>query len=154
MNSAKETAEAILLVIKVILQWIVIIAVVLVAGVFAIFQLIEAWEWYTIGRYEKKVEVNLKVALDNDCGKSYPYIYIIQNKSGKTVEETEFNIEIRKSGYSNTINSYTSLTDSKIIKPGESTISCFRAEKKNYTGDVMDKDVDLLVSYKKIKFQK
>ena len=154
MNSANETAEAIWILIKRIVKWISIILIVIVACFFAMLKVTEYYEWLTHGMYEEKIVIDLYVAKINDCDKDYPYLYIIRNNSDKIIEETSFYVEIKKIGYSNKINSTTSITDSKILKPNESTFGCFRAGKKEGMGDVIESDVDFSVSLKNVKFQK
>lgn len=154
MSSANETAEAILFVIKRLLKWIALSAAATVVLFFSVIKFNEFWDWFTVGRFAEKVEVNLRNAAPNECAYDYPYFYTIQNNSGKTIEKVNFSVEIRKKGYSNTINNYTSLTDTKILKNSESTLGCFKAQRNDYKGEVSDKDVDLNVSYKFVKFAK
>ncbi len=154
MSSANETAEAILIVIKKIMKWIFFAAAALVVVFFSVIQVNVFWDWLTVERHAEKVQITLNVADSGDCSKDYPFIYIVQNKSEKTVEEVQFSIEVRKKGYSNKINSYTSITESKILKPNEKTASCFRVERDDYKGSITDRDVDFKLSYKSVKLEK
>jgi hypothetical protein len=154
MSSAQDTADAIILVLKKLLKWIFLGALAISAVFFIIFKANEFWDWQTVGRHAEKVSIKFVTLIEGNCEKEYPYMFIIENKSSKTVLETEFSVEIRKKGYSNVINSYLSITESKILKPTESTSSCFRAISKNNDRDVLrDKEVDYSASYKRVKFE-
>ena len=153
MSSAQDTADTIILVIKKLLKWIFLVALAIGAVIFIIVKANEFWDWQTVGRHAEKVSIKF-VTLIVDCEKEYPYMYMIVNQSSKTVLETEFQVEIRKKGYSNVINSYLTLTDSKILKPTESSSRCFRAISKSSDHDLLvDKEVDYSVSYKRVKFE-
>ena len=154
MSSANETAEAILIVIKRLLKWILLSGVAIGVVIYLLVQIVEYWEWYTTGRHKEKVEIDFHVAKLNDCDKEYPYLYIVRNNSDKTIDETEFTVEIRSKGYSSALNSFTSITESKILKPNEATAGCFRAARKDNNGDVIEKEVDFDVTYKGVKFKK
>jgi hypothetical protein len=154
MSSPNETAEAIWIVIKRILKWLIILTLVVIVGFFVLIQANKFWEWLTNDRYAENVNISLHVAKPDDCDKDYPYIYIVQNKSDKTIDEVRFSVEVRKIGFSNTINSYTSITESKILKPDESTANCFNADRKYFNGKIKDIDVDLKLTYKNVKFAK
>ena len=155
MSNANETAEAVLIVIKRIFKWIVIalIVVSLCIGLFA-------WllDYISTREYRKKQEQENKVSIvassnNENCTSAYPYFYGIVNGSEKTVNKVSFTVEIRKKGFSSVLNSYTSIDEDKILKPSEGYGRCFRATKKDYDGDVKDKDVDIIVTYKDITFQ-
>jgi len=155
MSSAKEIADAILIVIKKIIKWIVITAITVGALIFIAIKANELWEWQTNGRHADKVSIKFVKLLEEACDKNYPYMYIITNESSKIVEEVTFSVEVRKTGYSNVINTYTSITDSKILNPSESSSMCFRAKGNDYKSEVLrDKEVDYKLSYKNVKFQK
>lgn len=154
MSSANETAEAILIVIKRLLKWILLSGVAIGVVIYLLVQIVEYWEWYTTGRHKEKVEIDFHVAKLNDCDKEYPYLYIVRNNSDKTIDETEFTVEIRNKGYSSALNSYTSIKESKILKQNEATAGCFRAERKDNNGYVIEKEVDFDVTYKGVKFKK
>jgi hypothetical protein len=154
MSSANETAEAILIVIKRLLKWILLSGVAIGVVIYLLVQIVEYWEWYTTGRHKEQVEIDFHVAKLNDCDKEYPYLYIVRNNSDKTIDETEFTVEIRNKGYSSALNSYTSITESKILKQNEATAGCFKAERKDNNGYVLEKEVDFDVTYKGVKFKK
>ena len=151
MKKPNEIAEAILIVIKKFLKWILItiIAIVLFAAYFD----------YNNGKeYKKKQEREAKVTIvgyykePNGCDVGYPYLYEVRNTSDKTVVKTDFTVEIRKKGFSSALNRYTSIDEDKILKPGEGYARCFRAQNKDFSGDVKEKDVDIIVEYKNITF--
>jgi hypothetical protein len=158
--SSKETAEAILIVIKKILmktlKWVFIITLFSVVLLFVGTKIEELWEWQKNGKHAEKVTIKFVGLLnDKECSKDYPYMYVITNESSKVVKETRFSVEIRRVGYSNVINSHTDITDSKILKPTETSISCFRATTTGYKSEVIrEKDVDYSVEYKRVQFEK
>ena len=158
--SSKETAEAILIVIKKILmktlKWVFIITLFSVVLLFVGTKIEELWEWQKYGKHAEKVTIKFVTLLDDkECSKDYPYMYVITNESSKVVKETRFSVEIRRVGYSNVINSHTDITDSKILKPTEISTSCFRATTTGYKSEVIrEKDVDYSVDYKRVQFEK
>jgi hypothetical protein len=163
MNTPKETAEVILIVIKRIIKWILITGVLVGIGVTVIFEISEWYSYQTYGKYEeqkniaeekskKKVVVDAFYPKKGECLKDYPYEYIIFNESEKTIEKVQFTVEIRKKGFSNVINSYTYIDNYKILKPKEGWGGCFRAQGLDYKVDVTDKDVDVVVKDKYVTF--
>jgi hypothetical protein len=156
MGSPNQTAEAILIVLKKILKWIVLGTLLFVAVLFIGTKVEALWEWQTNGKYAEKVTIKFVTFLeDKECSKDFPYMYVITNESSKVVEETNFNVEVRRVGYSNVINSYTHITDSKILKPNETSMNCFRTTTTDYKSELIrDKDVDYSAIYKTVKFAK
>ena len=156
MGSPNETAEAILIVLKKILKWIFFGSLLSVAVLFIGTKVETLWEWQTNGKHAEKVTIKFVTFLkDEECSKDYPYMYVITNESSKVVEETNFSVEVRRVGYSNVINSYTNITDSKILKPTETSMNCFRTTTTEYKSEVIkDKDVDYSAIYKRVKFAK
>lgn len=155
MADANQTAEAILIVIKRIFKWIVIALIVVSVCIGLV-----AWvlDYTSTREHRKKQEQDNKVSIvasrnDEQCTSAYPYFYGIVNGSEKTVNNVKFSVEIRRKGFSSVLNSYTSIDEDKILKPGEGYGRCFRATKKDYDGDVKDKDVDIIVTYKDVTFQ-
>lgn len=100
---------------------------------------------------ESKVEV-IAWYKEPGCDVGFPYFYGVVNKSDKTVTKVNFTVEIRKKGFSSALNSYTNLDEDKILNPGEGYGRCFRAQNKNYNGDVKEKDVEIIVKYKDVTF--
>lgn len=150
MGTPKETAEAIFLVIKRLLKWLLIIVVILGLALY-LFAKYEDWrEYQTNGKHEEKVTIDAYFPTSGNCHKDFPYQYNVWNGSERTVERVSFTVEIRKKGYSSALNTYTSLEEDKIIKPKEGWGRCFRAVKKDFSGDVNDKDVDIVVTYKNV----
>ena len=156
MGLPNETAEAILIVLKKILKWIFFGTLLLVAVLFIGTKIETQWEWHTYGKYEEQVTIKFVTFLeDKECSKDFPYMYVITNESSKVVEETNFSVEIRKVGYSNVINSHTDITDNKILKPAETSMSCFRTTTTDYKSELIrDKAVTYTVGYKTVKFSK
>ena len=151
MSSPNETAEAILIVIKKLLikifKWIFIVTLLAVVVLFFGTKVEALWEWHTNGKHAEKVTIKF-VTFENgkECDKEFPYMYVITNESSKVVEETNFNVEIRRVGYSNVINTPTNIVDSKILKPNEISAMCFRATTTDYKSEVIrDKEVTYTV---------
>jgi hypothetical protein len=155
MEQSNQTAEAILIVFKRIFKWILIAIVVIGACIGLLVWLID----YTSNReYRKKQEEENKVSIvasrnDEQCTSAYPFFYGIVNGGERTVNSVNFTVEIRKKGFSSALNSYTNIDEDKILKPGEGYGRCFRATKKDLDGDVSDKDVDIIVTFKDVTFQ-
>lgn len=154
MQNSKETAEAILIVIKKILKWILLVAVSIgaIIGVVVSYANYKSNQDYKI---KKDREDKISITADSrevDCQAGYPYFYGIVNKSDKTVSSVTFSVELRRKGFSNSLNSYTSIDEDKILKPGEGYGRCFRATSKDYTGEVKEKEVDIVITYKNVTF--
>ena len=160
MSSPNETAELILIVTKKILikimKWIFLITVFSVVVLFVGTKIEELWKWQTNGQHAEKVTIKFVTFLeDKECSKDFPYMYVITNESSKVVEETNFSVEIRRVGYSNVINSHTDIKDNKILKPAETSMSCFRTTTTDYKSELIrDKAVTYTVGYKTVKFSK
>jgi hypothetical protein len=160
VSSPNETAEAILIVIKKLLikifKWIFIVTLLAVVVLFVGTKIEELWNWQTNGKHAEKVTIKFVTFLkDEECSKDFPYMYVITNESSKVVEETSFSVEVRRVGYSNVINSYTNITDSKILKPSETSMNCFRTTTTDYKSEVIrEKNVDYSAIYKRVKFSK
>lgn len=156
MSSANETAEAFLIVLKKILKWIFFGAIILVSVLFVGIKLEELWKWQTNGKHAEKVTIQFVTFInENRCSKDYPYMYVISNKSSKIVEKTMFDVKVRRVGYSNVINEYTIISDSKILKPTETTMSCFRAVSLDNKREILkDTDVNFSVGFKSVEFSK
>jgi hypothetical protein len=148
-------AEAVLIVIKRLAKWGLIgaagIAAISTVGVLA-FQF---YEYLTEGRHAEKVTVSAFYAPPNVCSNDYPFMYMVSNKSDKTVSSVDFRLAVFKNGHSTAINDYTSLTDDKILKSGETSSNCWRTY---YTDDraklIKDSDVNVVVKYKNVSFVK
>ncbi len=154
MSTPAETAEAILIVIKRIMKWMFVASLGIGLLVGAI---VGYTDYQSSQEYEKKSEQEKKVTIwadyqNGDCAIGYPHFYVVENNSDKEVSKVKFTVQIRKKGFSNPLNSYTSLEEDKILKPKENFVWCFRAQNKDYNGDVKEKDVDIVVTYKEVTF--
>ncbi len=156
MSSPNETAEAILIVLKKILKWILFGTLLLVVVLFIGTKIEAQWEWHTYGKYEEKVTIKfVKFIEDKECSKEFPYMYVITNESSKVVEQTRFSVEVRRVGYSNVINSYTHIIDNKILKPNETSMSCFRTTAADNKSELIkDKEVNYSAINKIVEFAK
>jgi len=86
MGSPNQTAEAILIVLKKILKWIVLGTLLFVAVLFIGTKVEALWEWQTNGKYAEKVTIKFVTFLeDKECSKDFPYMYVITNESSKVV---------------------------------------------------------------------
>jgi hypothetical protein len=64
-------------------------------------------------------------------------------------------VGIKRIGFSSNINRYTSIDEDKIIPNNEGYGRCFRAEDANdYRKNLTEKDVDIVITYKNVTFQK
>jgi hypothetical protein len=153
MSEAKIKAEAILIVIKKILKWIGLSLVCIGLLIFLVYQYGE-YETKQRKEIEDKVSVKAFHPKEGPCSKDFPYAYVVLNESGRVVERVTFTVGIKRSGFSSDINRYTSITEDKIIASKEGWSRCFRAEDANQYGkDLTEKDVDIVISYKNVKFK-
>ena len=156
MTTAKETAEVILIVIKRIIRWIFVtlIAIGIIVGAIAWYiDYQNAQEYKAVIQQEEKVTITAGYKT-SDCTDGFPYFYIVENNSDKEVTKVKFTVEVKKTGFSNPLNSYTSIEEDKILKPTEKFVRCFRAQNKDYNGHVKEKDVEIGVTYKNVTFSK
>jgi hypothetical protein len=126
----KETAEVILIVIKRIVQWLILamLAFALLLGV--LVGGIHAKDWYFQGRHlaHVQVEVSLSTAL---CKEDHPLFIRITNGSERTIRSTSIRVDVSKQGYSTKINDEARYLSDKVLKPGETTGSCWKVPAKN-----------------------
>lgn len=128
-------------------------------GVLAVICLIGAFlghEAYQRNQREtlyQQVSIDYFVVETGECLDKHPFLYQITNNSRKVVNSVGFTVEIRKEGYSNAINGFTSFKDYKILQPGESVFMCFSPTSSDYSGrKIKDKDVTFHTTYKVVKF--
>lgn len=152
MNSSKEIAEAIFIVIKRVSKIILILGLVLIAATLAISLLSDWWRYETHQKHADRVIISISYAPKNRCPDLFPYIYTIENLSLKTVEEVQFSLAVRKKGYSRKINQYTNFSSDKILKPSESWSECVRITSNDNKTDLNEADVEIDVSFKDVKF--
>ncbi|MGA0882446.1 MAG: hypothetical protein ACO3QP_06505 [Burkholderiaceae bacterium] len=130
LMTPQEYAEAILIVIKRLFQWLVtaMVAIVLLLGL--LVGLVFAKDWYFQDRHLAKVqvEVSLSTAL---CKPDHPLFIRITNGSERTIRSTSIQVDITKLGYSTKINDEARYVSDKVLKPGETTGSCWKVPAKN-----------------------
>jgi hypothetical protein len=152
MNSK---VEAILTVIKKLLKWILLIllAIVILFGAFFYYlDYKDKEERVKRKKLEDKVSISVYYS-GKTCSPGYPYFYGIVNNGDLVVNQVTFTVELRRKGFSRILNSYTSLTEDKILKPGEGYGRCFRASRDGVGGDLTETDVDISVVYKNVIFE-
>jgi hypothetical protein len=154
MTTKNETAEAILIVIRKIIKWILFAALCLATAVAALIY----YKHYKDeeDRKVKKIREDKVLIMTHDvgieCKPSHPYAYAVINNSDWEVKKVDFSVEIRRRGFSSPLNSYTSIDEDKILKPGEGYARCFRAQSKDYRGQLTEKDVEIIITYKSVTF--
>ena len=122
--SANEKAEAIILVIKRIFKWVAkAIGILILMGI-AIYYFSELSSWYTKGRHEAKVKVEVKFDTTN-CSKEMPLSVQIINGSTKTIERMSLYVDVNYSGRSSKINDWHSLDMDYIIPPSKTASLCW-----------------------------
>ncbi len=125
-----EYAEAILIVVKKVFQWLVTAMVAMVLLLALLVGLVFAKDWYFQGRHLAKVqvEVSLSTAL---CKEDHPLFIRITNGSERTIRSTSIQVDVTKQGYSTKINDEARYVSDKVLKPGETTGSCWKVPAKN-----------------------
>ncbi len=153
MSDAKVRAEAILIVIKRILKWLGL-SFLCIGLLFFIAYQYEEYRAKERKEIEDKVSIRAFYPKEGPCSKDFPYQYVVFNESGKVVEKVTFTVGIKRSGFSSNINRYTSIDEDKIIPNNEGWSRCFRAEDANQYGRYLtEKDVDIVITYKDVKFK-
>ena len=160
MSAANEKAEVILIVIKRILKWVAIAAlilVVLIGALFAVGDFFNERERKARDKEYSLVPVEASHGLSESgsfCTNDYPYVFTVRNESKKTVNSVEFSVKITRKGFSEQINGYDSLVSDKILAPGEAWAQCFRASTKNsFSTPLSEKDVLIEIRNKQVNFK-
>lgn len=163
MSSASEKAEVILIVIKRIIKWILITAMI-IAGIILIVIIHGDYRYnrdmdlrLEYEREKQELEGNVVInamhAAGMGCQKDYPYFYSVKNNTNKTVRMVKFKVDLMRKGFSKPLNEITELEEDKILKPGESYGRCFRViSNEDYVTPVTERFVDITVSGKRIEF--
>lgn len=75
---------------------------------------------------ENKVKVSILYVITN-CGPDFPLQVSINNNSNKIVNKVYWRVVINKPGFSSDLSGYDNeFSSDKILKPGESWISCYK----------------------------
>jgi hypothetical protein len=129
--SSKDTAEALLLVLKKILKWSLVLIIGLIALGILLYGLGNFYDWYSFGRHKDKIEV---VAFFDatKCDKEYPLFIGVVNNSSKTLEKVSFYVKVTKKGYSTQLNYNQSYTSDKILAPAEGSGGCVQVVDDHY----------------------
>lgn len=137
--SAQENAEAILIVIKRLLKWMLVgfFILALLGGVIYLWSTLS--DWYQIGRYKSKITVNVKFDKAECPEKEYPLSIFVGNISNKTIEHISVYVKVTNLGYSNKINDYSSFDSDKLIKPKEGFQACWKVNSTEYN-ETLDGD--------------
>ena len=131
--SANETAEAILIVIKRLLKWASIAALIVLILAAILYGYFSFDEWYSRDRHKQKVIVDAGFD-EKVCSKDFPLLIKVLNKSSKTISSINIGIDVTKNGFSSRINGYGSFDYDKIIKPEEGWGQCWAVETQDSTG--------------------
>jgi hypothetical protein len=160
LSETKEKAEVILIVIKRILKWVGIAALILVVLIGALFAVGDFFNERERKARDKENSLVLVQATYGEvdgvfiCTKDYPYIFTVTNNSKKTVNSVEFYVNITRKGFSGDINGYDNLVSDKILAPGESWAQCFSASTKgSYGTPLSEKDVLIEIRSKDVNFK-
>lgn len=128
---ANETAEAILIVIKRILKWVLVSISILFSIGVLIYGLASFYDWYSIDRHRLKVEA--VASFDSEkCTKEYPLFIGVVNNSKKTVDKVTIYVKVTKKGYSTQLNYDTSYSIDKILAPSEGWGGCVTVLDNHY----------------------
>lgn len=153
MSQASEKAEVFFIIVKRLFKWLLYLIIAFVLFLVVVFTY-EDYESKKRKELDDQVEVNAYIPTDGSCNNEFPYAYSVVNKSNKVVESVSFSVKITPKGFSEELNSYTSLTEDKILSPNEGWSRCFRATTKyNFTEIVNRKDVDFTIGFKSVRFR-
>lgn len=98
------------------------LAVVISLGIGAFFW----WQSFVDQRAAAQVMPTFEVDVGaSRCRPEFPVYLGFVNNSGRTVRSIDFGVIIRRKGYSNAIGSFISLTQDKILTPGEGFGFCY-----------------------------
>lgn len=143
--SSKETAEAILFVIRRILKWALFLIIGLVIIGVIIYGFTKLYDWYSFGRHKDKVQVAAFFDATK-CDKENQVFIGVVNDSSKTLESASFFIKVTKKGFSTQINYDQRYTYDKILSPSEGWGGCIMAVDKDYRKPFSIKDMEVVVT--------
>jgi hypothetical protein len=152
--SAKETAEAILIVIKRIAKWIafLILGLCLIWGCVAVYMSVANYFGYE--RFKKKVDLIVRFDKKQCSDPNFPLFVLIGNQSDKKILKVNFDIFVTKKGYSSKLNNYQSYDSDKIIKKNEGFSSCYTVKADGYDGTSLNgEDMDVKVTDYTVTFE-
>ena len=134
--------------IKIILG-IILIPVILIALLIGYLFLQDARERAQADKVEMVVKYDTKA-----CSEDFPLAVVIRNNSDRTVNSIDFDITIRRKGYSKDLSDWMIDYESdKIIKPGDAHGSCWRYKlRSEYERYNNPKNLEFEIGYKSVRF--
>ena len=100
-----------------------------------------------------KVVVRVEYGADKECPANQPLSVFIGNATDRTVTKIEFQLEIRRPGYSNNLiqgHGAATFKSDKILKPKDDYSLCYRAPKLR--GNPELKDLEYSIAFKDVTF--
>jgi len=101
-----------------------------------------------------KVEMVVQYNIEN-CSEEFPLFVVIENNSSRIVNSIDFDITVRRKGYSKDLSGWLDYETDKIIEPGKIYGICWkynlRSEFKQYNNP---DNLEFEIGYKYVRFQK
>lgn len=129
--SAKENADAFLLVIKKLIKWFFIILGFLIIAGFIIYGIYTSVNYFKYELPKSKIEISARFWPEK-CPDNQIFLSVMNN-SDKTISKFHFYVQARRPGRStNFAKAYRSYENDRIIKPGDGFGFCYSIEKDSY----------------------
>ncbi|MFK5950217.1 MAG: hypothetical protein QM500_15740 [Methylococcales bacterium] len=107
---------------------------------------------------KKKINITVLYSPNDACSKEFPMEVLIFNDSSRVLEETKFDIDVKRKGYSKKISTSRYLhyyeTD-KIIEPGNTYIACwtYPTIEKEHKNKYTKEELIYTIGYKSLYFE-
>ncbi len=154
MGAPQDTAEAVLIVIKRLLKWLMVGVLVLV-GIAAV---IGGGVWAYNYAFEDLPKSQIKILVsisDARCPDTHPVSVGVVNESKRTLKSAAVKLKARLPGHSTNYAAYPSEAEfDRILKPGESWMNCwgFKPSEAAPRGK-NSKDLEWSVDYYSVRFE-
>ena len=105
---------------------------------------------------KKQTNITVTFSPEQSCSKEFPMEVAIINDSSRSIEETEFDITVKRKGYSRNISaySYSHYSTDRIIKPKEMYIACWTYPEleKEHVDKYKKEELIYDIGYKYLRF--
>lgn len=109
-----------------IFKWLLYAVLIVVLLGLAITGAVLAFQWYTHGRHEARVEFTISLREDGICKSAEHPIFVgAVNRSGKSIAKIAFTLKANVPGRSTDLVRYHSYSDDKVIAPTEGYGICW-----------------------------
>jgi hypothetical protein len=152
--SSNEKAEAVIIILKRILKWVLITVISVIALIYIAAKVGDLIDWYTEGRHKDKVSVITKFDKKLCEKKEHPLFIGIINNSTKTIVKTTVYVKVTKNGYSSQLNNSSAYYEDKIINANDGWGNCWSIIAQDYRTNLNGEGMDVVVDFFNVTFKK